>query len=248
MSAHRLEGQGRARRLTLPLFEALPGIAHGFTVRGSVPAAAVAEALGRPLPLLTLRQVHGASVRLVEEAEPLWEEGPGRPQGDAILTRRTDAAVGIAVADCVPILLGDPESGWVGAVHAGWRGTAAGVLGKAIAAFASRGVRAGALSVGLGPSIGPCCFEVGDEVVETLLRADPGAVAAVRRGGAKPRVDLVEANRRQAIAAGVPADRIAAAGLCTVCEPDLLESYRRSRGAPGRMIGFIARAAAPLTS
>jgi len=94
--------------------------------------------------------------------------------------------------------------------------------------------------VGLGPSIGVCCFEVGEEVVEALRSADPAASSSVRRGAGRPHVDLIDLNRRQALAAGVHDDHIAAAGLCTVCEPDLLESYRRSRGAQGRMIGFAA--------
>ena len=246
MTPCRLEGRGPARRLTLARLESLPGIVHGFTVKGSIPEEAVAEAAGRPMPLVTLRQVHGATVRVIREGEPLPDQGPDRPQGDALLSRRTDAAFGIAVADCVPIVLAEPRSGWVGAVHAGWRGTAEGVLRAAIAAGTTEGVGPEALVVGMGPSIGPCCLEVGDEVVEALLRKDPGASAAVRREAAKPHVDLVEMNRRQAIAAGVPADRIAAAGLCTVCEPDLLESYRRSRGAPGRMVGFVARREAVL--
>lgn len=241
MSHHALAGRVRTLRVTLPRFDRLPGIAHGFTVKGSNPSDAVAEAAGRPLPLLTLRQVHGAGVVPVGEADPLWEEGPDRPQGDAILTRRPDAAVGVAVADCVPVLLADPRSGWIGAVHAGWRGTAAGVLRAAIAVFAGRGGRTEGLRVGIGPSIGRCCFEVGEEVVEALRRADPEVEAWVRRDGGKPRVDLVALNRRQALAAGVAADHVEAAGLCTVCETDLLESYRRSRGAQGRMIGFVAR-------
>ncbi|HZN02712.1 MAG TPA: peptidoglycan editing factor PgeF [Candidatus Polarisedimenticolia bacterium] len=249
MLPYHLSGHGTARRITLPLFERLPGVAHGFTVKGSIPPDAVAGAVGRPMPLLTLRQVHGAEVRLLGDEESLWGEGADRPQGDALLTRRIDAAIGIAVADCVPILLADPVSGWAGAVHAGWRGTAAGVLRAAIAALTARGVPVDALYTGIGPSIGPCCFEVGEEVVEALLRSDPEAGASVRRGAAKPRVDLVELNRRQALAAGVRSDRIAAAGLCTVCHEDMLESYRRSRGAQGRMIGFVTRTAPPpLTS
>lgn len=248
MLASRLAGRGATRRVVLPLFDDLPGLVHGFTVKGSIPSDALAEAAGRPMPLLTLRQVHGAFVRVLEDEEPLWGEGSERPQGDALLTRRSDAAVGVAVADCVPILLAEPESGWVGAVHAGWRGTAAGVLRAAIAACAAAGGRPGRLVVGIGPSIGVCCFEVGEEVVETLRSADPAAGSSVRRGAGRPHVDLIDLNRRQALAAGVPDDRIAAAGLCTVCAGDLLESYRRSRGAQGRMIGFVARAAVPLTS
>ena len=245
MDDHRLAGSGVTRRVALPLFDRLPGIAHGFTVRGSIAADAVAEAAGRPLPIETLRQVHGAEVRLLDDRAPLFGEGPDRPQGDALLTRRTDVAIAVAVADCVPILFADPDSGWVGAVHAGWRGTAAGVLRAAIGRFAGAGGRPDHLRIALGPSIGPCCFEVGEEVVEALGRTDPGVASSVRRAGGKPRVDLIALNRRQAIAAGVRAEHVAAAGLCTVCETDLLESYRRSRGAPGRMVGFIARRAAP---
>lgn len=240
MLGSRLAGRGATRRVVLPLFDRLPGLAHGFTVKGSNPSEALAAAAGRPMPLLTLRQVHGACVRVVEDGEPLWGEGTERPQGDALLTRRRDAAIGIAVADCVPILLASLDSGCIGAVHAGWRGTAAGVLRAAIAAFTAQGGRPASLVVGLGPSIGVCCFEVGEEVVEALRSADPAASSSVRRGAGRPHVDLIDLNRRQALAAGVHDDHIAAAGLCTVCEPDLLESYRRSRGAQGRMIGFAA--------
>jgi YfiH family protein len=240
MAARRIAGAGRTRHLRLALLEAIPGLAHGFTVRGSDPTEAIRAAASRPLPLATLRQVHGADVRFLREGERHFGEEAGRPQGDALLTRRDDTAVGVATADCVPILIADPRSRWLAAVHAGWRGTAAGVLGEAIAALAGAGAPPADLHVGFGPAIGPCCFEVGDEVLEALRRADAGADAFILRGQPRSRVDLVEANRRQAIAAGVPADRIAAVGLCTVCEQDLLESFRRSGGAPGRMIAFAA--------
>ena len=110
---------------------------------------------------------------------------------------------------------------------------------------AAAGGRPEALFAGLGPSIGPCCFEVGEEVVEALARSDAETATFVGREEGKPRVDLRALNRRQAILCGVRPERLAVAGLCTVCETDLLESYRRSRGAPGRMIGFIARRTAP---
>jgi hypothetical protein len=240
MNEARIAGEGPARHLTLPLLDRVPGLAHGFTIRGSDPREAIRAAAGRPLPLATLRQVHGAEVRLLREGDPSWGEGADRPQGDALLTRRDDTAIGVATADCVPILIGDPASRWLAAVHAGWRGTAAGVLRAALGALAAAGATADRIHIGLGPSIGPCCFEVGDEVLEALRRADPGADAFIHPGRPRSRVDLVEANRRQALAGGVAPDRIASAGLCTVCEPDLLESYRRSAGAPGRMIAFAA--------
>ena len=240
MEEAELVGTGSGRHLRLPLLERIPGLAHGFTVKGTDPLEAIRLAAGRPLPLATLKQVHGAAVRTLRTDEPLWREEPGRPQGDALLTRRDDTAIGVATADCVSILLCHPGSRTLGAVHAGWRGTAAGVLAAAIEAFAAAGATPEDITVGLGPAIGPCCFEVGDEVIEALRRADAGAEAFVRNGQPRSRVDLVEANRRQALARGIRPDRIAAVERCTVCEPDLLESYRRSGGAPGRMIAFAA--------
>ena len=90
----------------------------------------------------------------------------------------------------------------------------------------------------MGPSIGPCCFEVGDEVVEAFVRSVPVAADCIVQGP-KKRIDLVKANGRLALAAGVPESSIQSTGLCTLCHPDLLESYRRSRGGAGRMAGII---------
>jgi copper oxidase (laccase) domain-containing protein len=106
------------------------------------------------------------------------------------------------------------------------------------------GSRPDDLRVALGPAIGRCCFEVGDEVVERLLNADPGAGSCILRApGRRMRVDLIEANRRQALEFGVIAPRIQSTGLCTRCEPDRLESYRRSGPGAGRMAALIAWAA-----
>ena len=236
----RLRGSGITRRLTHPLLEAVPGVVHGFTVRGADLAAAVGEAAGRPLPLHTARQVHGNDVLCIDGNGP-----PAAPpaRADALTTARLDAALAVQVADCVPILLADPVAGMVGAVHAGWRGTVSRVLERAIAGFTGRGARPGNLRVVLGPHIGRCCFEVGPEVVEAFRRALPDVAAVVAETAPKARIDLEAANRAQALLAGVPAAAIGAVGLCTVCRPDLLESYRRSGGAPGRMAGFIARTA-----
>lgn len=237
------------RRLLLPLLDSMPGLVHGFTVIGSDADAAVASAAGRPRPLATLRQVHGRVVRWIEPGDPL-AVGDARPDGDAILTARRDVALGVATADCVPILLADERGRLIGAVHAGWRGTVASVLPAALEALRTRGADLERIRVGMGPCIGPCCFEVGDEVVEAIVRADPGGAGAVMRSpGARAKVDLALLLRRQALRAGVPDGNIAAASLCTVCRGDLLESYRRSGGRPGRMIAFVAwRSDPPLTS
>ena len=235
-------GEGPARRLILPALASVPGLAHAFTVKGSDVSAVLCASAGAAPPLRTLRQVHGAAVRIVggEDAATVVAPAEDAPEGDALLTWRPGLALGVYVADCAPILICDPKTRGLAAVHAGWRGTVAGVLREAIGALGDAfGARAGDLRLGIGPCIGPCCFEVGDEVVEALLDADPGAAACVL-GGARRRIDLVEANRRQAMACGVDPDLIEAAGLCTMCRGDLLESYRRGRGRAGRMAALIA--------
>src|SRR5262245_37751746 len=236
-----LVGHGPTLHLRLPVLEAVAGLAHAFTAAGSDVAAVTAALASRPLPLWRLSQVHGAAVVAVEASDPaVPPERP--PTGDALLTARRKTALTVHVADCVPILLADPVSGLIGAVHAGWRGTVAGVLPATLALFRKRGGRMEDLRLALGPAIGACCFEVGEEVVEAFRRSAPEPEACIIPGP-RPRIDLVEANRRQALALGVADGHIGSAGLCTFCRADLLESYRRSRGAPGRMAGIVAWAA-----
>jgi YfiH family protein len=197
----------------------------------------VAVAL-RPLPLWRLAQAHGPVVVEIDESTPAVP--PARPPvGDALLTARRGEALCIQVADCVPILLADPASGLIGAVHAGWRGTVAGVLAATLSLFRERGGRVADVRLALGPAIGACCFEVGEEVIEAFRRRRPEADACIVPGP-RPRLDLAEANRRQALAAGVSDAHIDSAGLCTFCRSDLLESYRRSQASAGRMAGIVA--------
>ncbi|MFQ5877409.1 MAG: peptidoglycan editing factor PgeF [Acidobacteriota bacterium] len=229
-----LLGEGPLRRLALPILCEVPGLLHGFTLRGSDPDRVLREAAGRPLPLRTPRQAHGATVRCVTS--------PAAPQGegDALITSLRGVALGVRAADCVPILICDRRAGAVAAVHAGWRGTVAGVLAATLERMRTcYGSRAADLRVALGPAIGACCYEVGEEVAEALLRSDPEASDCILPG-IRPRVDLVGANRRQALRAGVPEERIQSAGRCTFCGGDSLESHRRSRGAARRMTGLIA--------
>lgn len=244
-TAGHLRGDGPTRRLELPILDAVPGLAHAFTVRGADPHAALREAARRDLPLLSLRQVHGSTVRIVTgpsqaDATTGGPAGGADPEpGDALATRSTGVGLGVFVADCLPILACDPDTGALAAVHAGWRGTVRGVLREALETLRrDLGARMQEVRIGIGPGIGTCCFEVGDEVVAALLRFDPGAGGCIVRDG-RLRVDLVGANRRQAIAAGVREDRIQAAGWCTFCSPDLA-SFRRDRDSAGRMAGLIA--------
>jgi hypothetical protein len=233
-----LVGTGNDRRLLQPLLAGVPGLVHAFTTRGTDPSRAFAAAAGRAMPLASLHQTHGRRIHAVEDRDAL--PAPGRiPVGDALISRRRGVGLLVSVADCVPALVCDPVSGWIGAVHAGWRGTVAGVLAGAIRALLERGARSADLLVALGPSIGRCCYSVGPEVAAAFRDSWPGAEDAVLAGD-PAHVDLIEANRRQALHEGVAPERIAAAGLCTACRPDLLESHRRSRGSPGRTAAFIA--------
>jgi purine-nucleoside/S-methyl-5'-thioadenosine phosphorylase / adenosine deaminase len=236
-----IRGSGSNRLIEVPILASVPGLLHGFTVKGSNTASAIAESAGREVPLVTLRQVHGAVVRVVEPIDrPGGAVAPARQEGDALIVRGAGLAAGVWVADCLPILICDERTRTAAAVHAGWRGTVAGVVGAAIGAMQTRfGADPSRFRLAMGPAIGPCCFEVGDEVVEALLHARPEAAASVVPG-ARKRIDLVQENRRQARAAGVPDEAMQASGLCTRCLPDLLESYRREGAGAGRMAGVIA--------
>jgi YfiH family protein len=145
------------------------------------------------------------------------------------------------VADCVPVLVADEASGDVAAIHAGWRGVAGGVVQSGVERLSGDRLRNGAaLVAAIGPCIGPCCFEVGRDVAETIARASHGArvVAAVR--GDKAYVDLRAAVRAQLVAAGVRDARIEDVPGCTKHETDRFHSFRRDGDGSGRMLAAIA--------
>ena len=221
-------------RLATPDF-AGPGVAHAFTTRRAAPPwtdvlTAIGFAPGTPLHLV--RQVHGAAVHVAGEGPPPDEP----PTADAVLTRRAGVAVGVRTADCLPVLLADPEAGAVGAVHAGWRGLLAGVLGAAVAEILRLGATRSGLRAAFGPCIGVCCFEVGEEVAGPFGEF-PGAVR--RLPGVRPHVDLAAAARHDLARAGLrPA---AAAGPCTACRTDLFHSWRAERARTGSLLSVVGR-------
>jgi len=163
-----------------------------------------------------------------------------KPQvADAVLTKRKGVLIGIHVADCVPILLFDKEKSLVGAVHAGWRGTAAQILKNTIDIMRERFYTAASdILIAIGPSIRRCCYEVGDEVADALHRVT-GDKDYYRRDNCKHFVDLSSANKIQALSSGVPEDNIWQSGECTHCNPDKYYSYRYAKGSAGRQGGFI---------
>jgi YfiH family protein len=228
---------------------ALGHVPHGWTTRQLVLRGssdqerdawdAIARVVGLDVTnLVRLRQVHGAEVYLARDGAP-----PLPPAADIVLTDRVDRVVAVQVADCAPVLLATDDGRGVAAAHAGWRGTAADVAGVSVRAMnRDLNVEPSTLSAAIGPSIGPCCYEVGDELVEAFATRgwDRGALARwfARRDG-KLYLDVWQANADQLVKAGVLPDRVHVSRLCTACHRDWFYSYRREGAGTGRLAGFI---------
>jgi YfiH family protein len=196
-------------------------------------------------PLFAASQVHGVAITRVGAGDTPADVA--RRQADGLCTDRVDVALGVFVADCIPALVVDPRTGAFAAVHAGWRGTLAGVLPAAVRALGEHfGARPADLRVALGPAIGPCCFEVGMEVAEAFEIGLPDArVAGViheARAGGKPHVDLKRANQVLLERAGVLREAIDPGPECTSCDRARFFSYRRDKGATGQHLAFVTRA------
>ena len=233
--------------MTSALLEA-SALPHLFTTRHFPGVARATEP--RPpfgaeaLPLLAERGLGGgaAFVRQVHGATVLQVDRSGRAgNADALATARPGLPLAISTADCLPIVLYDPQGDRLAAVHAGWRGTVQSVTRAAVTALEAAGSAAADLVVGIGPSIGPCCYEVDAPVIERLERAFAGGWSAwaTPKGPGKWMLDLWRANIDQLTAAGVRPERVDLLGLCTGCRPDLLFSYRRERGS-GRLVTVAA--------
>ena len=221
---------------TVAPLAALPGLVHGFGRRASVPPetreetrARVAQALAAEGRLLFLHQVHGNAV-----AEAPWTL---TPDADAAVSTEPGVLLGIETADCLPLLLVDPRRRAVAAAHAGWRGTVQGVALRAVEALCARGSSPRDLLVALGPAIGLCCYEVGEEVRAGFGADAPQLLSKGPRG--RPHLDLRAANVLQLERAGVPAAAIHAVAECTRCLAQLYHSYRRDGPGAGRMISFV---------
>lgn len=194
--------------------------------------------------VLRVNQVHGKTVRIVRACAVEDGDLTLRPQGDAVISDVPGAVLAVQVADCVPMLIADPRQGVAGAIHAGWRGTCAGIGAATIAQLVNQfGCLPKELHVALGPSIGACCYEVGDELLQTFV--DAGATQRelarwfTRTGAGSLRLDLWAANREQLIGAGVDPDRIYLSRLCTQTHVDVFESYRVEGACAGRMVAAI---------
>jgi YfiH family protein len=183
-----------------------------------------------PPPVAALRQVHSARVVTVEA-------GGLAGEGDALVSSCTGLALSVITADCVPLLLAG--EGGIAAVHAGWRGIVGGVVPAALASLARQGAvpfDSTRVRAWIGPTIGPCCYEVGPEVAAPVVAASAAEVAVPGPAG-RPHLDLRRAVQIQLARAGVRDVRLV--GPCTRCEADLLWSYRREGAKAGRNIAFV---------
>ena len=202
------------------------GIRHGFTARQE------GDFRHEPLPeaVSTARQVHGTRVIEARAAGRLSDEA------DALLARAGQGA-GVLTADCVPILLCDPQAGLAAAIHAGWRGTLAGVASAAGEALVRAGADPRRVLAAIGPCIRSCCYEVSEELSVELAHALGPEVVPSRR-----HVDLALANQKRLVALGIPEGNVEDLGECTCCTRDG-EAFRyfshRRDGSPGRQLSWI---------
>jgi YfiH family protein len=241
---------------------------HLFTTRQlSLASAGDYQQLARAVGVdrvVTLTQVHGAAVSVVRKADTTstgrdMSPPASPPEADVLVSDSPDVAIAVRAADCVPLLMADRLTGAVAAVHAGWRGTAARAAVAGLNALEREfGSRPADVVVAIGPSIGPCCYEVGSDLVDAFAAAGHerylidrwfstppafadgfGGTSRFSRERPRLRLDVAGANRDQLILAGVPAEHIHQAGLCTAMHLDVLTSFRAEKENAGRIAGVI---------
>ena len=235
--------------ITAPSFAtAVDGVEHFFGTRLSSVSvtpgrASLPGALHRERGasvILSVKQVHGTDALVLDS--PV-EQGQVFDGGwDALVTDQPGVMVTVRTADCVPVLLHDPVRRVVAAIHAGWRGAVAGIVPKTVALLVSRfGATVKDMRMAIGPSAGPCCYEVDEPVLTRLRDVFPEWHSVVSPvNPQKARLDLRAFVRRQALADGLDAERIATVNACTICQPDLFFSYRREGVVKATMVSGIA--------
>jgi YfiH family protein len=189
----------------------------------------VAKAVSPHGTLQLLSQVHGTTLVVAPCA--------GTPTADASVSETPGVLLGIETADCLPALFVDVGQRRAAAAHAGWRGTAAGIVGNVVRGMAERGSPPGELWVALGPGIGACCYEVGEELAPQFRMEDRPFFRPGPRG--RQHLDVRAINVRQLVEAGVRPEHITHVDECTHCHPELYCSYRRDGAGTGRMISAV---------
>ena len=200
------------------------------------------ETLGiDPASLALSWQVHGD--RVLEPAPATMgleaAERGDIPEGDAWMTDQPGIALVRHHADCVPVYLLDPVRRCIGLVHAGWKGTVERIAQKTVAAMVQRfGADPASMLAVIGPSIGPCCFEITENVSEPLTQRFPGEHLVIQRNG-RTYGDLWACNRVQLLEAGLKADHIESMGICTACHTEIYYSHRFEKGHTGTMASLL---------
>lgn len=199
--------------------------------------------------VVTLTQVHGASAVVIRHGS---SPPASPPEADILVSNDPAAAIAVRAADCVPILMADRVTGAVAAVHAGWRGTAVRVAVAAVNAMEREfGTHPMDVIAAIGPRIGPCCYQVGSDLVDAFAAAGHERYLIERWFSTPPpprgsrertqlRLDVAAANRDQLVLAGVPERQIYDSRLCTAMHLDVLTSYRAEKENAGRIAGVIA--------
>jgi hypothetical protein len=228
-----------------PLLRSVPGVYHAFLgvdpVEGRGRRERLREVFSLPAETVgTLKQIHSAAVLSFEPGDG---DVPGgwKREGDALWTSTPGTGVGVHSADCVPILLAHREIPIAAAVHAGWRGLAAGIVEETVRVLAARfgDAAVGGVVAAAGPCARGCCYEVGEETAEAL-RGVPGEASLLRKGKApgKWNADLQGIALAALRAAGIPAEQAEGAGPCTICSP-VFHSFRREKSATARQLSFL---------
>ncbi|MBQ8893650.1 MAG: peptidoglycan editing factor PgeF [Clostridia bacterium] len=260
-----LQEQNGVITLKCRAFDAIPGLRHGFSTRhGGVSEGYLASmsfsyqkeneeivdenfrrfsaANGLPFDSLVLtHQTHTAHVVTVDESYKNQGRHRKLRETDGLVTAAPGLGLVCFTADCVPLLLADPHARVVAAVHAGWRGTVQGIAAEAVAQMVAAGAEEKEILVAIGPSIGPCCFEVGPEVQREFTRRfgeELPAVPSHREGHTM--VDLWQANRLVLQQCGVAENHIFTSEICTFCNNKDYYSHRYTNGMRGSLIGAIA--------
>jgi YfiH family protein len=184
-------------------------------------------------PIMKLKQVHSGIVADIDDTSAASDA----VEADAAITHLKGVMLAVQTADCVPILVADVHGTAVGAIHAGWRGTAARIAETTILRLREKfSIDPEDLKASIGPHIGVCCYEVGHDVVETM--ANP-AVFESKAEWPKPHLNLAAANRQQLLDAGLVDQNIEISTLCTRCRADLFHSFRRDGKNMGHMLSVI---------
>lgn len=209
-----------------PLLTKLDRTMHGFATKPDTEF---------PEPVITSKQVHGVEIHIAQGNEKNLDGF------DIIMTEKPGVSVAIRTADCLPVLLVEPERRIVAAVHAGWRGTLARVSEKAVKKILSLGGHADRILAVMGPSMGKDCYEVEADVANPFRQKFPDWWTEILTpvSHTKWLLNVPETNRLQLLAAGLRPENIDHIDLCTHCREDLFHSYRRDGEAAGRMVNFI---------